>query len=307
MHNEHHHLSADVQTETIGTGTRVWQFCVILAGAKIGRDGNICSHCFVENDVVVGDRVTVKCGVQLWDGITIEDDVFIGPNVTFTNDRYPRSRQPPAEFARTVIKKGASIGGGATLLPGITVGAGAMVGAGSVVTSDVPPGTVVVGNPAAITRYIDTTPNQMVGGTPPPGTPEQLLGGAHWISLTNIKDVRGQLTVAQWDQHLPFTPARIFFVHHVPNAKLRGGHAHRECQQILVALSGSVRLVLDDGVDRQELVLDQSSRGILIPAGIWATQYAYTPDCVMAVFASHGYDESDYIRDHDNYLEFRGQ
>ena len=121
---------------------------VVLPGAVIGRDGNICSHCFIENKVVVGDRVTIKCGVQLWDGVTLEDDVFVGPNVTFTNDLQPRSRNAAAELLPTVVKKGASIGANATILPGLTIGEGAMVGAGSVVTKDVPSGVTVVGNPA---------------------------------------------------------------------------------------------------------------------------------------------------------------
>ncbi|HEY5653249.1 MAG TPA: DapH/DapD/GlmU-related protein, partial [Pontiella sp.] len=123
-----HHL-ADVQSETIGHGTSIWQFCVVLPDARIGSDCNICSHCFVENDVLIGDRVTIKCGVQLWDGISIEDDVFIGPNVSFTNDKYPRSKQRPDTFIRTVIKKGASIGANATILPGITVGENSMIAA----------------------------------------------------------------------------------------------------------------------------------------------------------------------------------
>lgn len=142
------HQFSDVQSAEIGEGTRVWQFVVILPGARIGRDTNICSHCFIENDVTVGDRVTIKSGVQLWDGVRIEDDVFIGPNVTFTNDKHPRSKHYPERFAVTTIRKGASIGGGAVLLPGITIGAHAMVGAGSVVTKDVPEGMVVKGIPA---------------------------------------------------------------------------------------------------------------------------------------------------------------
>ncbi len=146
------HPSSDVQSKQIGEGTRVWQYVVILPGAVIGRDGNICSHCFIENKVVVGDRVTVKCGVQLWDGITLEDDVFVGPNATFTNDREPRSRNTAATLHPTLVKKGASIGANATILPGLTIGAGAMVGAGAVVTKDVPPRTLVVGNPARIVR-----------------------------------------------------------------------------------------------------------------------------------------------------------
>lgn len=142
------HPSSDVQSESIDSGTSIWQYCVILKGATIGSDCNICSHCFIENDVVIGDRVTIKSGVQLWDGIRVEDDVFIGPNVTFTNDKYPRSKQYPDKFLTTTIQRSASIGGGATILPGITIGERAVIGAGAVVTRDVPPKTTVVGNPA---------------------------------------------------------------------------------------------------------------------------------------------------------------
>ena len=148
------HPSSDVQSKQIGEGTRVWQYVVILPGAVIGRDGNICSHCFIENQVVVGDRVTVKCGVQLWDGVTLEDDVFVGPNATFTNDREPRSRNASATLLPTLVKKGASIGANATILPGLTIGEGAMVGAGAVVTKDVPPRSLVVGNPARVVRAL---------------------------------------------------------------------------------------------------------------------------------------------------------
>lgn len=146
------HALADVQSTTIGVGTRIWQFVVVLPGAKIGVDCNICSHCLIENDVVIGDRVTVKSGVQLWDGLRVGDDVFIGPNVTFTNDKYPRSRNVEFKPSATRIQPGASIGGGATLLPGVTVGAGAIVGAGAVVVKDVPPGATVMGNPARVSQ-----------------------------------------------------------------------------------------------------------------------------------------------------------
>ncbi|GAA0814846.1 acyltransferase [Ralstonia mannitolilytica] len=148
------HSLSDVQATNIGEGTRIWQFVVVLPGAKIGSECNICSHCFIENDVVIGDRVTVKCGVQLWDGMVVEDDVFIGPNVTFSNDSYPRSKQYPEIFKKTVIRQGASIGANATILPGITVGKGAMIGAGSVVTKDVPEFSVVLGNPAKVIRFL---------------------------------------------------------------------------------------------------------------------------------------------------------
>lgn len=146
------HGLSDVQTEHIGHNTTIWQFCVVLKGARIGDNCNICSHCFIENDVVIGNSVTVKCGVQLWDGITVEDKVFIGPNVTFTNDKNPRSKVYPDTFLKTVVKSGASIGANATILPGIIIGEGAMIGAGSVVTKDVPAYTIVAGNPAKIIR-----------------------------------------------------------------------------------------------------------------------------------------------------------
>lgn len=139
---------ADAQSVNIGVGTSIWQFCVVLPEAQIGNECNICSHCFIENDVIIGDRVTVKCGVQLWDGLRIENDVFIGPNVTFTNDMQPRSKQYPEVFYQTIIREGASIGANATILPGIEIGQGAMVGAGAVVTKSVAAGLTVVGNPA---------------------------------------------------------------------------------------------------------------------------------------------------------------
>jgi len=142
------HPLSDIQSVNIGKNCKIWQFNVILPLAVVGDDCTICSHCFIENDVVVGRGVTIKNGVYLWDGTTIEDDVFIGPNVTFSNDKFPRSKNLVFEASRTLICKGASIGANATILPGITVGENSMVGAGSVVTKDVPPNTTVKGNPA---------------------------------------------------------------------------------------------------------------------------------------------------------------
>ncbi|MEZ9184364.1 acyltransferase [Vibrio splendidus] len=142
------HELSDVQTEYIGKNTKIWQYSVILQGARIGENCNICSHTFIENDVIIGSNVTIKCGVQIWDGISIGHNVFIGPNVTFTNDSHPRSKQFPDEFLKTVVCDNASIGANATVLPGIVIGEGAMIGAGSVVVKDVKPNTTVVGNPA---------------------------------------------------------------------------------------------------------------------------------------------------------------
>lgn len=149
------HPLSDVASCHIGSGTMIWQFSVVLKGAQIGQDCNICAHTFIENDVVLGNRVTVKSGVYLWDGIRAEDDVFIGPCVAFTNDKYPRSKQYPDDFPQIHIGAGASIGANATILPGVQIGEKSMIGAGSVVTKDVPSKAVVAGNPARIIRYIE--------------------------------------------------------------------------------------------------------------------------------------------------------
>lgn len=148
------HELSDVKSDQIGEGTTVWQFAVVFKHARIGRNCNICAHTLIENDVIVGDNVTIKSGVYLWDGLRIENNVFIGPNATFTNDKFPRSKEYPEKFLQTVIKEGASIGANATILSGIVIGKKAMIGAGAVVTKDVPDNAVVVGNPARVVRYI---------------------------------------------------------------------------------------------------------------------------------------------------------
>lgn len=145
--------SKDVQSESIGENTVIWQYTVVLPGAVIGKDCNINCHCFIENDVFIGDRVTVKSGVYIWDGITMEDDVFIGPNVTLLNDKYPRSKKP-FETMRTIIKKGASVGAASTILSGLIIGEYAMIGAGSIITKNVPNNTMWFGNPAKQVGYV---------------------------------------------------------------------------------------------------------------------------------------------------------
>lgn len=147
------------ESPNVGRGTRIWANVHILPGATIGEDCNICDGVFIENDVVVGDRVTVKSGVQLWDGIELGNDVFVGPNATFTNDRFPRSRMWQDRVLKTYVDEGASIGANATILPGIVIGKAAMIGAGSVVTRDVPPFAVVIGNPAKIHRHLTDAEN----------------------------------------------------------------------------------------------------------------------------------------------------
>lgn len=157
------HSHALVESGHVGDGTRIWAFVHILPRAVIGNDCNICDHVFIENDVVIGNRVTIKCGVQIWDGLRIEDDVFIGPNATFTNDLFPRSREYPERFEQTFVARGASVGANATILAGLRIGEKSMVGAGAVVTKDVPDKAIVVGNPARIVGYVDDASNTQGG------------------------------------------------------------------------------------------------------------------------------------------------
>jgi UDP-2-acetamido-3-amino-2,3-dideoxy-glucuronate N-acetyltransferase len=156
------HSLADVQSKKIGKNTFVWQYSVILSGAEIGENCNINCHTFIENDVVIGDNVTVKSGVYIWDGIIIHNDVFIGPNVTFTNDKYPKSKVYQTEFQNTIIHNGASIGAAAIILGGVTIGKNALVAAGALVTKNVPANTLVKGSPAKVVAYLDKNGNKLV-------------------------------------------------------------------------------------------------------------------------------------------------
>jgi serine acetyltransferase len=160
------HPHAEVQTIRIGQGTLVWQFAIILEGAVLGENCNVNCHTFIENDVQIGNGVTVKSGVYLWDGIIVEDNVFIGPNATFTNDKYPRSKQHPGEFQKTRLRLNCSIGANATILGGTTVGRYAIVGAGTVVTKDVPDFALVVGNPGRVVGWVDREGNKLTQEAP---------------------------------------------------------------------------------------------------------------------------------------------
>lgn len=152
--------ASNVQSKNIGPGTLIWQFTIILPGAVIGSNSNINSHCFIENKVVIGNNVTIKCGVYIWDGITIEDNVHIGPNVTFTNDLFPRSKHK-FDIQPTIIKKGASVGANSTVLAGVTIGEYALIGAGSIVTKNVPGNTLWMGNPARQKGYVCNCGNKL--------------------------------------------------------------------------------------------------------------------------------------------------
>lgn len=298
------HPTALVETTNIGDGTRIWAFAHISPGARIGRDCNICDHTFIENDVILADRVTVKPGVQLWDAVRIEDDVFIGPNATFTNDRFPRSNQNPDQFLPTTVKKGASIGANATILPGLTIEEDVMVGAGAVVTRNVPRNAIVTGNPARIVGYAgaQTPEPPSLPAADATGLLETRVKGVMVRHMPLVSDLRGMLTFGEGGRHVPFDVKRYFLVFDVATEQVRGEHAHRTLHQFLICVHGRCAIVADDGRHRQEFLLDTPHLGIYIPPMTWAVQYKYSRDAVLLALVSDVYDPADYIRDYAEFL-----
>lgn len=306
------HPQSLCESPKVGRGTRIWAFAHVLPGATIGADCNVCDHVFIENDVIVGDRVTIKSGVQLWDGVRLADDVFVGPNATFSNDKYPRSRQYQEQVQRTEIGHSASIGAGAVILPGIRVGSRAMVGAGAVVTHDVPARAIVSGNPARIVGYVDTPRLKAPAAPAATAAPHQIASGSsvRGVSLhelTLVEDLRGQLAAGEFLDQIPFQAQRFFLVFDVPGKEVRGEHAHRRCHQFLVCIRGRVSVVVDDGRSSAEIELATPRLGLYLQPMVWAVQFKYSADAMLLVFASDHYDAADYIRDYDEFLSLVGR
>ncbi len=297
----------------MGPGTHILAFAHVLPGARIGANCNICDGVFIEDGAVLGDRVTVKPGVQIWSCVVLEDDVCVGPNATFTNDAFPRSRESLSEYAATIVHAGASIGANATILPGIDIGRGAMVGAGAVVTRSVPPNAIVVGNPACIEGYMPTggstselslEARKASTAERSPGRDVLAVTGAHLQCFGSFADMRGTLTAGELPSvDVPFAGKRWFIVYDVPSREVRGEHAHRTCHQFMVCVAGSVGVSVDDGLNRDEVLLDDPTLGLYIPPMVWASQFRYERHSVLLVFASHAYDPDDYIRDYDLFLK----
>lgn len=302
MSNTLVHAQAICETREIGAETRIEAFAHILAGARIGANCHISGSVYIEPDVVIGDRVIIKNGTQLWNGLRIEDDVIVGPNVTFTNEIFPRLNQAPTPPVQTRIGKAASIGANATLLPGITIGQNAIIGAGAVVTQSVPPYAIVIGNPANIVGYVNSTKEEeetdTISGTEVQATS---VNGVTLHHFPRIRDLRGGLSVGEFERDVPFTPKRYFVVFDVPSRKVRGEHAHRQCKQFLICVRGSLSVVADDGKARKEFLLDSPAKGLYLPPMVWGIQYKASADAVLLVFASDYYDKADYIRDYDEF------
>lgn len=298
--------SAVVLTSSIGQGTRIWQYTVILSNAKIGSDCNICSHVFIENQVIIGNRVTIKAGVQLWDGINLEDDVFVGPNVSFSNDKFPRSKNRENLLLETNVRKGASISAGAIILPGLEIGENAMIGAGAVVTENVPANAIVKGNPARISGYVNSDDissvdkNNIYANTK--SSSKIIVKDIKLIKLKIFSDIRGNLSVANINEEIPFLPKRYFMIYGVPSKETRGEYALKSTKQFIVCARGSCTIMVDDGINRQDVTLNSPEYGLFIPPMTWGTQYKYSDDALLCVFASEDYSNGEYIR---KYSEFK--
>lgn len=197
------------------------------------------------------------------------------------------------------------IGANATVYPGVVLGEGASVLPGAVVKQSVPPLAIVDGNPATIVGYENTAnfkPAPAHGGPRQAREPSSVKG-VELFHFADIKDLRGNLTVGEFEKQIPFLPKRYFLVYGVPTAETRGEHAHIACHQFLIAVHGSVSVIADDGTQREEFVLDSNSRGLYLPPMTWGIQYRYSPDAVLLVFASDFYDPADYIRDYSDFLK----
>lgn len=247
------------------------------------------------NDLCIGPEVLLRAA------LTIADGVQVGPRAIFADDA----------DGQTVVRSGVRIGASAIIGAGIEIGQGAQIRAGAVVVSNVPPNAIVEGNPARITGYVRTPDMagiapvaRLVGtGDEAPSVQPLGIGGAALHRMRRVADIRGALTVGEVDKELPFRPRRYFLVFDVPSQELRGEHAHRTCHQFLLCVHGSCNLLLDDGMSRCEVTLDRPDLGVHMPPMIWGTQYRYSPDAVLLVFASEPYDPGDYIRTYDDFLK----
>jgi UDP-2-acetamido-3-amino-2,3-dideoxy-glucuronate N-acetyltransferase len=274
-------------------------FSVVQSGASLGSRCLLGPQVVVESGAILGDDVVVRGQVLLPGGLTVGDRVLIGQHATFIEHRDASDARPTRTGQE--IGPDATIGANSTILGGITIGRNATVGAGAVVTHDVPPNAIVVGNPARIVGYAGgTTPIDSSG--PDAVVPVSRVPGVELRKLMRATDLRGSLIAANFAKDLPFLPRRAFVVFDVSSKHIRGAHAHRACEQFLICLSGSLTCVVDDGDARQEVVLDRPDIGLHMPAMIWGTQYNYTEDARLLVFASHEYDPDDYIRDYDEFL-----
>jgi UDP-2-acetamido-3-amino-2,3-dideoxy-glucuronate N-acetyltransferase len=297
------HPHAICETSAIGPGSAVAAFTHIASTARLGADVTVGESVVINAGVTIGDRVTIGAGSWVGASAVIDDDVRIAQNVTLvsSSDGDASAGALPAP----VIRAGASIEAGATIMAGTTVGRGAVVEAGAVVRWPVPPYSVVAGNPAWTRVYLGAEDlGRAAHALTSDATVVPLgVGASHVCRLDGFIDARGGLTVTDFASAcVPFSPARFFMLYDAPSGAARGDHAHRECHQFLVCVSGSVWVSVDDGAQRKEFVLDSPDIGVYIPPLVWASQFRFLPNSVVLAMASHRYDPSDYIRDYEQFL-----
>ena len=301
------HKLADVKTKCIGENTNIWQFCVVMVGAEIGSNSNICSNCLIESDVLIGNNVTIKSGVQIWNGTRIHDNVFIGPNATFTNDKHPRSKCYPETFLRIEVKKNASIGANATILPGVTIGENAMVGAGAVVTKDVPNNAIVMGNPARIKGYVMNN-NNSIGSdqmcNSERGVSQSTVNGVKFHKLSVVQ-LNENLVVGEFEKALPFCPKKYLLASGASDGQTISEYACKKSERFLMCVKGKCKVIVDDGINKEEYVLAGVDKGIYFPPLTWSAQYKYSDDVVLLEFVSECYGFDDCILNYADFLELR--
>ena len=268
----------------------------------IGEGVVIGSHVSIEAGTRIGNGVTIRNGVHLYRGTVVEDGVQIGTNASFAVER-PLGDSSGLDLP-IILKNRCVIGANATLCAGVTIGERSVVDAGAVVTRSVQPLAIVSGNPARVIGFAGATSTHFEAPKASNGLHElpSKVKGVRVLQLPFVSDPRGNLTVGEFERSLPFLPKRYFVTFDIPNASIRGEHAHRECEQFLVCVRGSCAVVVDDGLQREEYILDRPNFGVYVPPMVWATEYKHSTDSTLLVFASHYYDPADYIRDYADFL-----
>ena len=276
------------------------EYTVIAPDASVGLSCEISSHVFIGEQVVLGDYVSVGQGAHLDGVVVVENNVVIGPGSVLV-----KGLELGSETRPTRLLADSRIGGNVTIYPGVTVGVGAVVAHGSVLDRDVPDFAEVGGNPATIRRYHHSGlgVSQVGSVDQDSGFPIQMAQGPKVIQLSKASDIRGSLVAGEIEKEVPFDIRRFFFVYDVPSEESRGAHAHRECHQLLIALGGTVNVIVSDGSVSHEVVLDSPQLGLHVPPMIWGIQYKYSRDAILLVLASHEYDPEDYIRDFSTFVE----
>lgn len=250
-------------------------------------------------------KIKFPDGCVIPEGAIIEPEAIFGQRVTLTS-------------SDIVIRAHARLDAACVIGEGVTIGQGAWVRAGAVVLRSIPPNAIVEGNPAQVVGYVDRANResrsdprlidvQSFGNLDRPARIPLEVGGSALYLMRRVIDARGSLTVGEVPTEVPFSPVRYFAVFGVPSVELRGEHAHKRCQQFLICLHGSCRVLLDDGNRRCEVTLDRPDMGVLMPEMIWGTQYRFSPDAVLLVFASRPYEADDYLRTYDDFLAERAR